>query len=872
MTKNRPIPPELAKRILQCFLRDDLVEEVIGDLEENFHHTIKNKSLLRARATYWYQVLDYVRPFAIKKYQPLNIISSAMLKSYFKFGWRNLLKNKTYSLVNILGLAVGLACCVAIGLYIHDEYSYDRFHSRYKNIYRVVNQQKMGDEYFTIASTAGPLGSALKSDFPEVEQYCRVGRTKSAGVLQIGESTVEPQELLLVDNNFFKVFDFSLIQGNPQTALLSPDEVIITQAMATKLFGSGWKSETGLIGRQIEYSDNRILTLSGIAHDPPANSHIQFDVLLSLRYEEMNSEFYGWNSNNYHTYLLLDTHADAKRLNEKLYRHLNKYVSDESEVTLSLQPLSDIYLFSDFDFQTDWSRTGDILYVRIFLAVGLIVLLIALSNFVNLSTARATKRAKEVGVRRVVGAVKRQLVSQFLTESFMITVISIVLALIFLQLFLPLLNDISGKSLHIPIFDFRFAVIIVAFVVLISLIAGAYPAVHLSNLQTSKGIKGSFERGRGHQFRRVLVVCQFTLSVILIIGTMVIFQQLKFLQQKNLGFDKDQLLYVALKNDLPTKAQLFKADLLNESSIANVSATSNNLINVVRSTGGIEWEGKKPEDKILMTHMNVDYDFFLTTGMSVIAGRNLDPAIAGDTVTAYLINETAAKYMGWTPTEAVGKMLTMWGDQGEVIGVVNDFHFRPMTETIEPFLFRSRPGETPSGLLVKAKGDRVMDAIASIESIYKRHDSKSFPYYQFVDDGLDNQYRVEQNTGRIIMTFSVLAILVSCLGLFGLATYTAEQRIKEIGVRKVLGASVTNIVGLLSRDFVALVALAILISFPVAWWGAERWLQNFAYRINPEWWMFGVSGIVALSIALFTVSFDAVRAALMNPAKTLRAE
>jgi ABC-type antimicrobial peptide transport system permease subunit len=872
LTKRKTIPPKLPRKILKRFLRDDIAEEVTGDLEEKFHTTLKTKSYLTARLNYWYQVMQYFRPFAIKKLRPLHFNSSTMYKSYLKFAWRNLKKNKTYSLINISGLAVGLACCIAIGLYIADEYSYDRFHSRYKDIYRVINQQKMGDDYFTIASTAGPLGNALKSDFPEVEQYCRVGNTKSAGVLQNGESAIEPEKLLLVDNSFFNVFDFGLIQGNPKTALLSPDEVVITQSMATKLFGPEWKNSTGLIGSQIEYNDNRTLTLSGIAFDPPVNSHIQFDVLLSLRHEELNSEFYGWNSNNYHTYLLLDRHADTKGLNEKLYRHLEKYVSDESEITMSLQLLSDIYLHSDFDFQTDWSKTGNVLYVRVFSAVGLIVLLIAISNFVNLSTARATKRAKEVGVRKVVGAARRQLVSQFLTESFIITVISTSLALIFVQFFLPLLNDISGKFLHIPIFDFRFVLVIVMFVLLVSGVAGIYPALYLANLQSVRGIKGYFAGGGGHRFRHTVVVCQFTLSVVLLIGTIVIFQQLKFLQQKSLGFDKEQLLYVALKNDMPAKAGLIKADLLNQTSITSVSATSNNLINVVRSTGGIVWEGNGPGDKILMTHMNVDYDFLSTTGMTMITGRNINPTIASDSVSAYLINETAAKHMGWSPGEAVGKKLTMWENQGEIIGVVKDFHFRPMTEIIEPFLFRYRPEELPSGLFVKAKPNRVTDAISSIESIHKQYDHTSTPYYQFVDDALNNQYRLELNTGRIVMTFAVLTIFVACLGLFGLATYTAEQRTKEIGVRKVLGASITSIVSLISRDFIVLVGIAILIAGPVASWGMSAWLENFAYRIDPEWWMFGVSAIIALGIALFTISFQSVRAALINPAKTLRTE
>jgi putative ABC transport system permease protein len=872
LAKRKTIPPKLPRKILGLFLRDDIAEEVTGDLEEKFHIILKTKSHFKASLNYWYQVMQYARPFAIKKYRPLHFNSSTMFKSYVKFGWRNLAKNKTYSSINIVGLAVGLACCIAIGLYIVDEYSYDRFHSRYKDIYRVINQQKMGDDYFTIASTAGPLGGALKSDFPEVEQYCRVGNTKSAGVLSNGESAIEPEKLLLVDNNFFQVFDFSLTQGNPKTVLLSPDEVVITQSMAKKLFGPEWYNSTGLIGSQVKYNDNRILTLSGIAFDPPVNSHIQFDVLLSLRHEELNSEFYGWNSNNYHTYLLLDRHADANGLNEKLYRHLKKYVSDESDITMSLQSLSDIYLYSDFDFQTDWSKTGNVLYVRIFFGVGLIVLLIAISNFVNLSTARATRRAKEVGVRKVVGAARRQLVSQFLTEAFIITVISTNLALIFVQLFLPLLNNISGKFLQIPILDLRFAAIIVAFVGLVSLVAGVYPALHLSSLRSVKGIKGYFAGDGGHRLRHAVVVCQFTLSVVLIIGTIVIFQQLKYVQQKSLGFDKEQLLYVALKNDLPAKAVLIKADLLNQTSIANVCAASNNLINVVRSTGGIVWEGKMPDEKILITHMNVDYDFLSATGMTLIAGRNIDPTIGSDTISAYLINETAAKHMGWSADEAVGRKLAMWENQGEIIGVVKDFHFRPMSETIEPFLFRYRPEEMPSGLFVKAKPNRVTDAISSIESIYKQYDHKSTPYYQFVDDALNNQYRTEVNTGRIVMTFAVLTIFVACLGLFGLATYTAEQRTKEIGVRKVLGASIPSIVGLISRDFMLLVGIAILIAGPVAWWGMSVWLQNFAYRIEAEWWMFVVPAIVALGIALFTVSFQSVSAALINPAKSLRTE
>jgi putative ABC transport system permease protein len=871
LKKHKTIPPALAQKFLLSLLRVDLAEEVLGDLDEKFYFNVKTKSPFKAKISYWYQVFHYLRPFAIRRSKSMYSTSCTLYRSYFKIGWRNLLKNKTYSLINIGGLSIGLACCISIGLYIWDEFSYDRFHKRFRDIYRVVDQQVMGGDIFDIAATPGPLGSALMSDFPEVQQFCRVTRMRSAGILQQGEAAVEPQELLVVDNTFFHVFDFKLIQGNREKALREPNDVVITRSMAAKFFGPDWQS-AGILGKQIQFSDDRVLTLVAIAEDPPTNSHIQFDVLLSCRHDELNSPYYNWNSNNYHTYILLDPTADAHALNFKLYKHLGKYVSNTTDITLSLQALSDIYLYSNFDFQTDWSKTSDIVYVKIFLAVGLIVLLIAISNFVNLSTARATKRAKEVGVRKVIGALHKQLVSQFLSESLILTFLSVCLALFLLQLLLPLLNTIANKSLHIPFQEPWFLSAIIGFTVLVTLMAGIYPAFHLSNFQPVKVLKGLFSSRSGQMFRRSLVVGQFTFSIILIIGTIVIYKQLTFLQNKNLGFDKSQLLYVALKNDLPSKALLMKSDLQNQASIAGVSVASNNLIDVVRSTGAVEWEGKVSDDKILLTHMNVDYDFLSTTGMTLLTGRNINPLIASDTVSAYLVNETAARRMGWNPTEALGKKLAMWGYKGEVIGVVRDFHFRPLTATIEPFLFRYWPRESCSGLFVKAKANQVQEAISTVEKIYKKYDAKSTPYYQFVDEGLQNQYGREQNTARIVLCFSVIAILVSCLGLFGLAAYTAEQRVKEIGIRKVLGASVSSIVRLLSQDFAKLVIIAILIASPVAWWSMDHWLQAFAYKINLEWWMFALSGVAAIGIALLTVSFQSVKAALVDPAKNLRSE
>jgi predicted permease len=798
-----------------------------------------------------------------------------MIRNYITIALRNLIRNKGYSIINIGGLAIGLACCIAIGLYVWDEYSFDRFHSHHDNIYRVVEQQSQAGSLYDLAVTPGPLAPALKADFAEVRQTCRIGMVWWAGVLQIGEKTVEPEEIFVVDNSFFSLFDFKLILGNPKKALLNPDDIVISEKIATRIFGSGWQQSEKILGQQIQHSNGRVLTLAGVAKDPPANSHIQFDVLLSFRYDELNSKefLYNWTADNYHTYILIHPEANAEALEKKLFNHIDKHVKRIVKTTLTLQPLSNIYLHSDFDFHTDWSKRSNIIYVKIFLAVGTIVLLIGLFNFINLSTARAMNRAKEVGVRKVIGAIRKQLVTQFLSETLIMTILSVCLALFFLQLFLPLLNDIARKSLTVPFQEPSFQFALLGFTFIVSLLAGIYPAFYLSGFKTAKVLKGFFANRSGQFFRQSLVVSQFTFSVILIIGTLVIYKQLTFLQNKSLGFDKNQLLYLHLKREVRPYTRLMKDELEKETSVAAVATASSNLVDVSTSTEDIRWEGQDPQDKFLVTHINIDPDFLSTTGMRLVAGRNFNAAIPTDTSTAYLINETAAKRMGWTSDEAIGKEITFWTDyKGFVIGVVKDFHFRPMTAAIEPCLFRYWPRQDNSGMFVKIRANQVEQAISVVEKFYKKYDPKTTPYYEFVDQSLKSQYHTQQNTARIVLCFSILAIVVSCLGLFGLATYTAEQRTKEIGVRKVLGASVTSIVNLLSVNFLKLVIIAIAIASPIAWWSMNQWLADFAYKIDIEWWMFVLSGLAAISISLITVSFQSIKAALMNPVKSLRSE
>ena len=796
-----------------------------------------------------------------------------MYKSYFRYGWRHLLKSKGYSIINVSGLAIGLACCLGIGMFIHDELSFDGFHRNLGNIYRVVEKQKQAGVIYDIASTPGQLGPAMEKDLSEVVETCRLGRTM--GFIEMGEKIIEPQDIRFVDNSFFSMFDFKLILGNTKKVLSRPDEIVLNESVAAQLFGSEWRTKSNLIGTTLwltAWGKEHEFTIVGVAEDVPVNSHIRYSVLLPFMAFEGDADF-SWDNNSYQTYIQLDPSTDVEAFDKKIRTYIDQYSiynSKDDQRTLLLQPMRDVYLRSDFAFGTSDAMTSSMVYTRIFFGVGLMVLLIAIFNFVNLSTARATHRAKDVGIRKVVGALYKQLVTQFLVESFILTSLAVVIALALLQLSMPLLNEISGKSLFVPFFDGRFLLIVSSSTIVISLLAGLYPAFYLSNFAPSKVLKGFPKIRSGITFRRVLVVAQFAFSVILVIGSIVMYKQLRFIQDKDLGFDRSQLIHVHLRNTMRGKGMMMKEELTGQSSIAAVAPSSGMLVDLTNSTYSFKWEGQDPEDKILVTQINTDADFFKTVGMELVAGRNFLPGEADSS--AYIINETAAKRMNWSNDEAVGKSIALWNKEGTVIGVVKDFHFRPMTAAIEPFLFRSWVNAGYSGIVVKAQAGRTREAIAAIEKTYKAHDNKVSVDYEFMDQALDEQYRTQQNTGSIILFFTVLAVLVSCLGLFGLATYAAEQRTKEIGIRKVLGASVISIVGLLSSDFVKLVVVSILIAAPVSWWSLDQWLQDFAYKITIEWWMFVAASVILIAIALLTVSYHSIKTAIMNPVKSLRAE
>jgi putative ABC transport system permease protein len=796
-----------------------------------------------------------------------------MLQNYLKIALRNLLRNKVFSFVNITGLALGIAVVMLISLFVFDEYNHDRFHQNFSSIYRITEIQKQEDGTHPVAVTPGPLAVSLKNDFSEIDQTLRIG--KQGGMIEYGDKKLETDNILVADPSLFKVFDFKLIKGNAQKVFLNPDEIILTESSASMLFGKNWDKQN-IVGQTVTLHSFQDFPMKivGIAQNFPANSHIQSDVLLPFKFLEKNDEWsMKWNGNSFHTYLLLKPKTNVEAFSAKIKNVLKKY-KDDADTKLFLQPLSEIYLQSKFDFQTDWGKRSDAFYVYLFITVGLIVLIIAIFNFINLTTARATDRSKEVGVRKIVGANQKSLVVQFLAEAFLVVAIAAFFSIIFANQFLPFLNEISNKQLFIPFNTTLFWLLFIIFVILIALLSGFYPSFVLASQNPSRTIKGTTNFASGGVFRKSLVIGQFTLSVILVICTLTIYKQLIYLQNKNLGFDKEHLMYFRFKGDLKSKALVFKNEVQKLASVESATVTTNNLVNVTNSSN-IEWEGQQKGADFLITQINTDPDFIKTIGAKMASGRNFSNAIARDTsdkIGTYLLNETAAKSMGWNNQTALGKKVKFWGFEGEVVGVVKDFHFRPLDVQIEPFIFRNRPKEFYFNLLIKTKPSQVQKAIADVSNLYKKYEANSPLSYGFVNQDLDRQYTNDQQTGKIVFVFALFAIIISCMGLFGLVTFATQQRTKEIGIRKVLGASVNQIVQLLSKDFLKLVVISIIIASPIAYYFMQKWLQDFAYRIEISWWIFALAGIVAIVITLLTVSYQAIRAALANPVKSLRVE
>ncbi|HEX5025474.1 MAG TPA: ABC transporter permease [Agriterribacter sp.] len=788
-----------------------------------------------------------------------------MFKNYFKIAWRNITRHKAYSALNIAGLSIGMACSILILLWVQNELSYDRFHANADQLYRLTCN---AGEFKAAVSPAG-MGAGLQSEMPQIKAVVRLSKPSSQ-LFEVGSKKLEEKRVFFADSNFLQVFSFPLIKGNPKTALLHPDNVLITEDIATKYFG-----KEDALGKIIRINNQENFTVTGVLRNIPVNSHLQFDCIFpmsSLARSDYDLQNNVWGNFNFYTYLQLDksirpASGDATALIPTIAKIYNEH-QEKSIIEFHLQPMTDIHLHSKL--QIDVQGNGNIQYVNIFFIVALFILLVACINFMNLATARSARRAKEVGLRKVVGAGRYQIILQFLGESLIISFLSLFIAVGIVALLLPAFNLIAEKQLTIHLLEGRLIISLFAIALITGLLSGSYPALFLSGFKPVKVLKGKLKMSGGNLlFRNGLVVAQFVVSILLLIGTAVVYRQLKFIQNKDLGFDKSNLLYMPMTGDMWNKQPALKAMLQQNPLTNDFSVISDLPTALVTGTLDVQWEGRDPNSKVVIPSMDVDENFIKVFQIKTLSGRGFSADFKGDSA-SYVVNEKMLEVMGLKADNAVGKSLRFGDTQGTIIGVVRDFNFKSLQYTIDPLVLRkNRYGGI---VMVRTKPGNTEATIQALGKVSKEL-NPSYPFnYSFLDKDLDNLYRGEQKMGSIFNLFAILAIFISCLGLYGLSAFMAEQRTKEIGVRKVLGASVFNIVYLLSGNFTKLIIIAMCIAIPLSWFAINNWLNGFAYRIDIGWMIFLVACVMALLIAWLTVSYESVKAAIANPVESLRTE
>lgn len=786
-----------------------------------------------------------------------------MIKNFVKTAIRNLLRNKAFSLINISGLAVGMASAVLIILWIVNEVSYDRFHEKKDRIYEAWNRQEMNGETESWNATPKVLAKALQADFPEVEQTVRSNYIGSV-LLSAGDKYLKATGDF-TDSNFFQVFSLPLVSGNVQTALNEMHNIVVTESLAKKLFG---KEEA--IGKVVRLNNEDHFTVSGVAKDLPNNTRFDFEFLLPWSYlKTIGGDDELWGNNSIRTYVLLKPSASLSSLEPKLKTLRSRYDKADSEGGFFLYPASRWRLFSNF--QNGVEEGGRITVVRLFGMVAAFILLIACINFMNLSTARSEKRAKEVGIRKVVGAQKKTLVGQFIGESVLLSMVAGCIALAIVQLSLPAFNSLTDKNLWIDYSSPVFWICAVGFILFTGLLAGSYPAFFLSAMQPVRVLKGGSAPSKaGVSPRKVLVVLQFSFAIILIIATIVVRQQIAYAQNRATGYNKNNLVYHELSTDLKKNYQLVKNELLSSGAAVSVSKTSAKLTEQWSNSWGFEWSGKDPNDKTPFERIIADDAIVATAGLQLLQGRDFDLAKYPTDSTAMLLNETAVQKMNFK--EPIGQIVKDIGIDWHVIGVVKDFIQQSPFQPVEPLVIEGAAFGTNGMHIRLHPANSTGNNLRTAEAIFKKY-NPSFPFeYQFIDEEYAEKFHDEKRTAALATLFALLTIFISCLGLFGLVSFMAENRTKEIGIRKVLGASVTSITTLLSKDFVKLVLIALAIATPVAWWAMSKWLENYQYRIQISGWVFAFAGIMSVFIAIATVSIQAARAALANPVKSLKNE
>ena len=806
-----------------------------------------------------------------------------MYKSYFKIAWRNVSRNKSLFAINVSGLALGIATSLVILLFVADELSFDRYNAKADRIVRVVLKGKVNGEVIKEAVTPAPVAATLVNEFPEVIEGTRIRRAGSPKIAY-KSTTYRNSRLAFVDPNFFNVFTLPFLQGDPKTALKDPHTIVITKDEALKYFGN-----EDPINKLLDFKGTEEQYLvTGVIENVPANSHFHFDLFASME-GVGDSKVDNWMASNYFNYVVVSEGTNIEELEKKLPAIVEKYMGPQvaqigmtfekftengNEIGLFIQPLTDIHLYSDFAGQTELEAGGDVRTVYIFAAVALFMLLIACINFMNLSTAGATRRNREIGVKKVLGSLRSQLVQQFLTESLMATSAAMILALALVVFALPIFNQLSGKSLDISFIANPEVILgLVLLGITITLLAGSYPAFFLSSIRPISALRNkTTNSGKSKGIRSALVVFQFVVSAGLILSIIIVSQQMTYIQNKEIGYDRDRLLVLRESYLLGNNENAFKNELLNDPRVERVTMsafvpagpTDNNMTGV--------YPGGQHEAFRRTVLYQIDPQYIPTMGMQLVAGRNFSET-GGDSLNI-IINETAMRTFG-LGDNPLGQVLTAnTGSDGEtrsltVIGVIKDFHFRSLHETIAPLIMVNNPY---GGLIIRTKTREIADLLASMEEKWKAFQVEEPFSYALLDELYNETYLSEQKMGTILRVFGALTILVACLGLFGLVTFTAEQRVREIGIRKVLGAKVTEIVSLLSKDLIVLVAISFIIAFPLGYYLMDKWLQDFAYRIEIQWWVYALAALTTLLIAFFTMSFKTVRSALANPVESLRSE
>ena len=795
-----------------------------------------------------------------------------MIKNYFIIAFRNLSRNKTFSFINIGGLAIGLAACWMIALYVTNETSYDNYHTKANRIFRVAQHGTWSGGDFHLAVTPPPMAEALKNEYPEIEQTVRLD-VEGGGTITYNNHNLQVGDILFADSSVFKVFTYHFIYGDANSALNKPNTIVITKTLAQKIFGDAAVA----LDKTILFGNEGSL-VTGVIDDVPLNSHFTFSALRAM--PDMGNS---WNNSSLYTYILLKNKAGIEKLDAKLPAFFTKYlktsVGNDAKYSMEMQPLQSIHLHSNLSFEM--GPNGNISYITIFSLVAILILLIASINYMNLSTARSSLRVKEIGVRKVNGSRRSQLVVMFLSESVLITFIASALAILLLNLLLPSFQHFIGKELSIWHFGtWKTLLFLAAFSLLAGCLSGIYPALFLSGFKLIPSLKGQTGNHKGNfVFRQSLVVFQFVITIVMIAGSFIIWQQLQYVNKKDLGFNKDQVIVFHLGHDMRKQIPAIKQQLLQNPLIESVATASNPIgnNNIGGSSYEIETDGTTLQRANKAQSFQIDEDFIPALQIKLAAGRNFSTTMLTDKDHAVIVNQTLASDAGWK--DPIGKRIQLGKDSlgnpamYEVAGVVKDFNIYSLQHKIEPLILQLPPHvNDKDNMYVRLSKSNLKAALAFSAAVYKKYDAVNPFEYNFLDQNFAKQYEAEQMQGNLLMIFTVLAISIACLGLFGLVTFTAEQRRKEIGIRKVLGSSVAGIVMLLAKDLLKLIVVAIAIATPIAWLAMSKWLQDFEYKAPIAWWVFAVAGMLALLIAFFTVSFKAIKAAIANPVKSLRTE